>query len=136
MVELLERVPATPGQVALVVVAVFAARAFFGGIVRLAFGMVSLAVAAWLGYSVFSNGREWLVPVLGPEPGSEQVLYAAWAAGAATYFTLEKVATGSGSELVRTDPATGKTEVVVPAAAFVPGGAKKHLRMPPHWQRQ
>ena len=50
-----------------------------------------------------------------------------WSKRAATYFTLEKPAAGTGSELIRTDPATGKKEVVVPAAAFVPEGAKEPL---------
>ena len=50
-----------------------------------------------------------------------------WSKRAAAYFTREKPAAGTGSELVRTDPATGKKEVVVPAAAFVPEGAKEPL---------
>ena len=50
-----------------------------------------------------------------------------WSKRSSTYFTLEKAATGTGSELVRHDPATGKKEVVVPAGAFVPGGAKEPL---------
>jgi dipeptidyl-peptidase-4 len=50
-----------------------------------------------------------------------------WSKRTSTYFTLEKVATGTGSELVRHDPATGKKKVVLPATAFVPGGAKEPL---------
>ena len=50
-----------------------------------------------------------------------------WSKRAAAYFTLEKPATGTGSELVRTDPATGKKEIVVPATAFVPEGAKEPI---------
>ena len=50
-----------------------------------------------------------------------------WSRRSSTYFTLEKAATGTGSELVRHDPATGKKEVVVPAEAFVPGGAREPL---------
>ena len=50
-----------------------------------------------------------------------------WSKRSPTYFTLEQAAPGGGSEVVRTDPATGKTQVVVPAAAFVPGGAKEPL---------
>ena len=49
-----------------------------------------------------------------------------WSKRTPSYFTLEK-STGSGSELVRNDPATGKKEAVVPAAAFVPEGAKEPL---------
>lgn len=50
-----------------------------------------------------------------------------WSKRSSTYFTLEKPTTGTGSELVRNDPATGKKEVVIPAAAFVPSGAKEAL---------
>jgi putative heme-binding domain-containing protein len=50
-----------------------------------------------------------------------------WSKRSSTYFTLEKAATGTGRELVRHDPATGKKEVVVPATAFVPNGAKDPL---------
>jgi putative heme-binding domain-containing protein len=52
-----------------------------------------------------------------------------WSRRAPAYFTLDKAATGGGRELVRTDPATGKKEVVVPAAALVPGGAKEPLKV-------
>jgi putative heme-binding domain-containing protein len=44
-----------------------------------------------------------------------------WSKKTSTYFTLVKGA------LVRNDPATGKTDVVVPATAFVPDGAKGPL---------
>lgn len=50
-----------------------------------------------------------------------------WSKNASTYFTLEMAASGTGTELVRHDPATGKTEVVVPAKAFVPEGAEEPL---------
>ena len=50
-----------------------------------------------------------------------------WSRRSSTYFTLEKATAGSGSELLRNDPATGKKDVVVPAPAFVPGGAKEPL---------
>jgi putative heme-binding domain-containing protein len=56
---------------------------------------------------------------------AEQLPARRWGKRTSAYFTLEKAATGS--ELVRRDPATGKKEVVVPAAAFVPGGAKEPL---------
>lgn len=48
-----------------------------------------------------------------------------WSKRTSTYFTLEKPSAGTGRELVRTDPATGKNEVVVPATGFVPSGAKE-----------
>jgi putative heme-binding domain-containing protein len=50
-----------------------------------------------------------------------------WSKRSSTYFTLEKATTGTGRELVRHDPATGKKEVVVPAAALVPDGAREPL---------
>ncbi len=50
-----------------------------------------------------------------------------WSKRTSTYFTLEKPAAGTGREVVRTDAATGKKEVVVPATALVPGGAKEPL---------
>ncbi|HVL15713.1 MAG TPA: DPP IV N-terminal domain-containing protein, partial [Gemmata sp.] len=50
-----------------------------------------------------------------------------WSTRTSTYFTLHKPATDTGRELVRNDPATGKKEVVVPASAFVPAGAKEPL---------
>ena len=49
-----------------------------------------------------------------------------WSKRSSTYFTLEQAAL-RGRDLVRHDPATGKQEVVVPAAAFVPGGAMEPL---------
>jgi len=50
-----------------------------------------------------------------------------WSKRTAAYFSLEKLAAGKGAELLSCDPATGKKEVVVPAAAFVPEGAKEPL---------
>lgn len=52
-----------------------------------------------------------------------------WSKRSSTYFTLEKPSTGTGSELVRNDPATGKKDVVAPAGAFVPGGAAEPLKV-------
>lgn len=52
-----------------------------------------------------------------------------WSRKSPTYFTLEKPAAGTGRELVRHDPATGKTETVATAAAFVPAGAKEPLNV-------
>lgn len=46
-----------------------------------------------------------------------------WSKIPSTYFTLEK------GDLVRHDPATGTKEILVPAAAFVPKGAKEPLGM-------
>jgi putative heme-binding domain-containing protein len=46
-----------------------------------------------------------------------------WSKSSATYFTLER------GDVVRHDPATAKKEVVVPAAAFIPKGAKEPLRV-------
>jgi dipeptidyl-peptidase-4 len=43
-----------------------------------------------------------------------------WSRRSSTYFTLSESPSGQGRDLVRTDPATGKQEIVVPAAAFVP----------------
>ncbi len=50
-----------------------------------------------------------------------------WSTRTSSYFTLEKAPKGNGSELLRTDASSGKKEVVVPAAAFVPSGAKDPL---------
>lgn len=50
-----------------------------------------------------------------------------WSKKTSAYFTLEKPAESAGGELVRTDPATGKKEVVVPAKAMQPNGAKEPL---------
>jgi putative heme-binding domain-containing protein len=50
-----------------------------------------------------------------------------WGSRSSAYFTLDPAASGTGRELVRNDPATGKKEVVVPAAAFVPKGAMAPL---------
>ena len=50
-----------------------------------------------------------------------------WSKRSSTYFTLEKPTGGTGQELVRNDPATGKKEVVLPATAFVPKVPKKPL---------
>lgn len=52
-----------------------------------------------------------------------------WSKKTSTYFTFEKAAEGTGRDLVRTEPATGKKEVVVPAMAFVPSGAKGALKI-------
>jgi putative heme-binding domain-containing protein len=46
-----------------------------------------------------------------------------WSKRTSTYFTLEK------SEVVRNDPATGKKEVIVPAAALVPKDANEPLKV-------
>ncbi len=48
-----------------------------------------------------------------------------WSAKSPTYFTLDEA--GTGRELVRNDPATGKKEVFVPASALVPQGTKNPL---------
>jgi hypothetical protein len=120
VVELLERAQVTPGHVALVVVAVFAARAFLGGIVRLVFGMVSLAVAAWLGYAVFLHGREWLAPLFGLEPGSEQVLYAAWGAGIAAYLTLGAAGRGLANRFAGDAKTLGPSRLAGAALSLVP----------------
>lgn len=50
-----------------------------------------------------------------------------WSKRSATYFTLDTAPMSKERDLVRHDPATGKKEVVVPAAAFVPTGAKQAL---------
>ena len=50
-----------------------------------------------------------------------------WSRRSSTYFTFEKATTGSGRELIRNDPATGKKEVVLPATALVPDGANEPL---------
>ncbi len=61
------------------------------------------------------------------EFGTDPLPARQWSRRSSTYFTLEKAASGSGRELVRNDPATGKKDVVVPASALVPGGAKEPL---------
>ena len=48
-----------------------------------------------------------------------------WSKRSSTYFTLEKPTGGTGQELIRNDPTTGKKEVVLPATNFVPEGAKE-----------
>ena len=50
-----------------------------------------------------------------------------WSKRSSTYYTLDPAATGNGKELARNDPATGKKEVVVPATAMQPDGAKEPL---------
>ncbi|MFO0851290.1 MAG: DPP IV N-terminal domain-containing protein [Gemmataceae bacterium] len=50
-----------------------------------------------------------------------------WSKRSAAYFCLEPDGTGIGRALVRHDPATGKHEVVIPAAGFVPDGAREPL---------
>lgn len=50
-----------------------------------------------------------------------------WSHRASAYFTLDKATAGRGRDLVRNDAATGAKTVVVPAAAFVPKGAKEPL---------
>jgi putative heme-binding domain-containing protein len=55
-----------------------------------------------------------------------------WSQRTAHYFTLEKSAKDAkdpGRDLVRHDPANGKKEIVVPAAAFHPKGAKEPLKV-------
>ena len=52
-----------------------------------------------------------------------------WSRSSSTYSTLEAAANGEGEDLIRTDPATGATEVVVPAEAFFPDGAKAPLQV-------
>ncbi len=73
--------------------------------------------------SLLSVGRLFGVKVF----DTEQLPARRWSKRSATYFTLEKPATGKGKELVRHDPATGKKDVVVPATGFVPEGAKEPL---------
>ena len=50
-----------------------------------------------------------------------------WSKRSATYFTLVKSKDTTGRNIVRNDPATGKREIVVPASALVPKGAKDPL---------
>lgn len=52
-----------------------------------------------------------------------------WSKRSGAYFTLEKPKAGPGKDLVRTDPATGKKEIIVPAGAFTPVGAKGPLEV-------
>ncbi len=69
------------------IVLLFALRGFFRGIVRLVFGMVSLAVGGMIGYQVFLNGREWFEPLLG-KAGSETLLWVSAGVAIATYLIL------------------------------------------------
>jgi len=75
-------------MIAVVIAAFFAVRAFVKGIARLVFGMLCLAAGAFVGYQVFLNGREWLAPFAGENPGAKTVLYSAWGAGSFTYGAL------------------------------------------------
>lgn len=50
-----------------------------------------------------------------------------WGRGSSVYYTLEAVLAGKGRDLVRNDPTTGRKEVVLPAPAFTPRGAKEPL---------
>jgi putative heme-binding domain-containing protein len=50
-----------------------------------------------------------------------------WSKRSSTYFTLEKPTTGTGRELIRNHPATGKKEVVLRAKEFVPEGVREPL---------
>ncbi|MSR55577.1 MAG: S9 family peptidase [Gemmataceae bacterium] len=52
-----------------------------------------------------------------------------WSKRSSSYFTLDKAKDEKGRGLVRIDPSTGKTEVVVPTAAFVPKNAKEPLKV-------
>ena len=53
-----------------------------------------------------------------------------WSRHSPSYFTLEEArGDHKGENLVRVDAATGATEVVVPAAAFVPSGASEALKI-------
>ncbi|WP_435016304.1 DPP IV N-terminal domain-containing protein [Tundrisphaera sp. TA3] len=50
-----------------------------------------------------------------------------WSERSSTYTTLDRSPNGKGVELVRHDPATGKEEVLIPAAAFIPEDAREPL---------
>ncbi|MEZ6140675.1 MAG: DPP IV N-terminal domain-containing protein [Zavarzinella sp.] len=52
-----------------------------------------------------------------------------WSEKSAIYYTLDKAARGTGVDLVKNDPATGKKEILLPAAAFQPAKAKSPLRI-------
>jgi len=52
-----------------------------------------------------------------------------WSKRSSVYFTLVAASTGTGRDLLRHDPATGKQEIVVPATAFIPKGAKEPLKI-------
>ncbi|CAN5464955.1 hypothetical protein BH23VER1_BH23VER1_08970 [soil metagenome] len=73
-----------------VVVLFFALRGFFRGIVRLVFGMVSLAVGAMSGYQVYVHGRDWFAPVLA-NSGSETLLWVAGGVAVLTYLILSLI---------------------------------------------
>lgn len=112
--------------VVLAIVVVFALRAFFRGVVRLLFGMASLALGAWAGYQVFLHGREWLTPIVGEPPGARTVLHAAWVAGGLAYGVLALVGRSianvlGGEERRPLGPArlTGALLSLIPSAFFV-----------------
>lgn len=73
--------------------------------------------------SLLSVGRLFGVK----EFDTEQLPARKWSKRSSVYYTLEKPTTGTGRELVRHDPATGRKEVVVPATGFVPEGSKEPL---------
>ena len=58
---------------------------------------------------------------------TESVTSVRWSRREAVYFTLDAAPMGAGRELVRNDPATGKKEVVLHVAAFIPKDAKQPL---------
>lgn len=75
------------------------------------------------GESLLTIGRLFGVKEFDAEPLPAR----RWSKRTSTYFTLEKGAKGSGQELIRNDPATGKKEVVLRAKDFVPEGTKEPL---------
>ncbi|MFO0875895.1 MAG: DPP IV N-terminal domain-containing protein [Gemmataceae bacterium] len=75
------------------------------------------------GESRLTIGRLFGTKEFDPEP----IPARRWSKRSSTYIALEKASKPPGRELVRHDPATGKKEVIVPAAAFIPPGAKEPL---------
>lgn len=65
----------------------------------------------------------------GKEFDTEPVPELHWSKQTSTYVTLVKPAMGKGRDVVRHDPATGKTDVIIPASAFLPKDAKEPLKI-------
>lgn len=60
---------------------------------------------------------------------AEQVGRFVWSKRGAHYFRLDAPASGTGRDLVRHDLAGGGKDVLIPAAAFMPAGAEKPLKV-------
>ncbi len=98
---------------------------------RVLFALISLALACGKAEAQDSGADKSLLTIdrlFGArEFETESLSPMRWSKRSSTYFTLDKVETGKGVDLVRNDPETGKKEIVVPATAFIPKNAKEPL---------